>query len=70
MKAYFDLLTIYLDNEDLGTLSDEAMRKYRWAKIAMVFQGAMNALNPIIRVKEQTAQYSIVPWAVNPSEED
>ncbi|MHA1994164.1 MAG: ABC transporter ATP-binding protein [Candidatus Hodarchaeales archaeon] len=47
---------IYLDNEDLGTLSEEEMRKYRWSKIAMVFQGAMNALNPIIRVKEQITE--------------
>jgi peptide/nickel transport system ATP-binding protein len=47
---------IYLDNIDLGTLSEEEMRKYRWTKIAMVFQGAMNALNPIIRVKEQITE--------------
>ncbi|MHA1977209.1 MAG: ABC transporter ATP-binding protein [Candidatus Hodarchaeales archaeon] len=47
---------IYLDDEDLGTLSEEEMRNYRWTKIAMVFQGAMNALNPIIRVKEQITE--------------
>lgn len=47
---------IYLDDEDLGMLSEEEMRKYRWTKISMVFQGAMNALNPIIRVKEQITE--------------
>ena len=47
---------IYLDNIDLGSLSEEEMRHYRWSKIAMVFQGAMNALNPIIRVKEQITE--------------
>ncbi len=47
---------ICLDEEDLSSLTEEEMRKYRWAKIAMVFQGAMNALNPIIRVKEQITE--------------
>ena len=47
---------IYLDNEDLRALSEEKMRKYRWTKVSMVFQGAMNALNPIIRVKEQITE--------------
>ncbi len=47
---------ILLDNEDLVTLSEEQMRRYRWTKISMVFQGAMNALNPIIRVKDQITE--------------
>jgi peptide/nickel transport system ATP-binding protein len=44
---------IYYDNEDLASLSDDKMRKVRWKRIAMVFQGAMNALNPIIKIKTQ-----------------
>ena len=31
-------------------------RKYRWKRISMVFQGAMNALNPVFRVGEQIAE--------------
>jgi len=29
------------------------MRKYRWAKISMIFQGAMNAFNPVYKVGDQ-----------------
>jgi peptide/nickel transport system ATP-binding protein len=44
---------IVLDGVDLMNLSDEAMRQLRLAKIAMISQGAMNSLNPVIRVKQQ-----------------
>jgi peptide/nickel transport system ATP-binding protein len=44
---------VALDGVDLLTLSDEAMRKTRLAKVAMVAQGAMNSLNPVARVREQ-----------------
>jgi peptide/nickel transport system ATP-binding protein len=44
---------IFLDEKDLVPLTNEQMRKIRWSEVAMVFQGAMNALNPIIRVKDQ-----------------
>ena len=33
-----------------------AMRRYRWREISIVFQGAMNALNPVRRVGEQIAE--------------
>ena len=36
--------------------SDEALRRYRWREIAIVFQGAMNALNPVHRVRDQIAE--------------
>jgi oligopeptide/dipeptide ABC transporter ATP-binding protein len=41
---------------DLLQLSEEKMRQYRWNQIAIVFQGAMNALNPVRRVSEQIAE--------------
>jgi peptide/nickel transport system ATP-binding protein len=44
---------IILDGVDLLSLSDEALRQYRLAEIAMIHQGAMNSLNPVIRVKKQ-----------------
>jgi ABC-type dipeptide/oligopeptide/nickel transport system ATPase component len=33
-----------------------ALRRYRWREISIVFQGAMNALNPVRRVNEQIAE--------------
>ncbi len=38
---------------DLLTLSEHDMRSYRWKEIAIVFQGAMNALNPVVRIGDQ-----------------
>jgi len=45
--------TISLDGIDLVTLSTEEMRKARLSQIAMIPQGAMNCLNPVMRVKDQ-----------------
>lgn len=44
---------IYLNGTDLVPLNEEQMRKVRWKKISMVFQAAMNALNPVYRVGDQ-----------------
>jgi oligopeptide/dipeptide ABC transporter ATP-binding protein len=41
---------------DLIGKSDNALRRYRWREIAIVFQGAMNALNPVRRVRDQIAE--------------
>ncbi len=44
---------IRLDGRDLLSLSDSEMRQVRLADIAMVAQGAMNSLNPVMRVEDQ-----------------
>jgi peptide/nickel transport system ATP-binding protein len=41
---------------DLVPKSDNALRRYRWREISIVFQGAMNALNPVHRVRDQIAE--------------
>jgi len=46
---------IILEGDNLATYSDEAMREVRLARIAMVAQGAMNSLNPVLKVKKQIA---------------
>jgi peptide/nickel transport system ATP-binding protein len=38
---------------DLTASSTEELRKYRWRNVSMVFQSAMNALNPVMRVGDQ-----------------
>lgn len=38
---------------DIYSLPDERMRAFRWDKVSMVFQGAMNSLNPVLRVGDQ-----------------
>ncbi len=44
---------IYLDGIDLAALDEERMREFRWNRISMVFQAAMNSLDPVYRVGEQ-----------------
>jgi peptide/nickel transport system ATP-binding protein len=38
---------------DVSALDTDAMRRFRWDKISMVFQGAMNALNPVTTIGAQ-----------------
>jgi peptide/nickel transport system ATP-binding protein len=38
---------------DVLSLADEQLRRFRWQDIAIVFQSAMNALNPVIDVRAQ-----------------
>jgi peptide/nickel transport system ATP-binding protein len=44
---------IRLDGRDLLSLSEAEMRQVRLADIAMVAQGAMNSLNPVMRIEDQ-----------------
>ena len=46
---------VWLDGRDLMTLSDEEMRRLRLARIALVPQGSMNSLNPVLRIRDQIA---------------
>jgi peptide/nickel transport system ATP-binding protein len=41
------------DHTDILTLDGPALRAFRWQEISMVFQGAMNALNPVHRIGAQ-----------------
>ena len=44
---------ILFDGVNLVNESDEEIRKKRWKDISLIFQGAMNAFNPVIRVGDQ-----------------
>ena len=44
---------VLLDGTDLLTLSEEEMRRQRLARIALVAQGAMNSLNPVVPIRDQ-----------------
>jgi peptide/nickel transport system ATP-binding protein len=41
---------------DLIALSERELRQVRWSQIALVPQGAMNSLNPVMRVKDQITE--------------
>jgi peptide/nickel transport system ATP-binding protein len=46
---------VWLENVALSGLSDAAIRRLRLAGIAMVPQGSMNSLNPVVRIRDQIA---------------
>jgi peptide/nickel transport system ATP-binding protein len=51
--AYITGGTVMCQGADILTLNEENLRGFRWEHMSIVFQSAMNALNPIITVGEQ-----------------
>ena len=47
---------VLLDGEDLLAKGESTVSPHRWVDIAMVFQGAMNAFNPVQRIGDQIAE--------------
>ncbi|TLZ88711.1 MAG: ABC transporter ATP-binding protein [Methanobacteriota archaeon] len=47
---------IRYSGKDLATIKESELRRIRWKHIAIVFQGAMNALNPVKRISWQIAE--------------
>jgi len=47
---------VFFNGADLTAMNDEALNKIRWKEISIVFQGAMNALNPVRTVGDQIAE--------------
>jgi peptide/nickel transport system ATP-binding protein len=45
--------SVVFRGEDLVGKSAEQLRRFRWRNVSMVFQSAMNALNPVLRVGDQ-----------------
>lgn len=46
--------------EDLVKLKERQMREIRWKRISIVFQGAMNALNPLFKVGDQIVEAIVI----------
>lgn len=58
--------TIELEEINCLRLNDEDFRKQvRWQRISMVFQGAMESLNPVIRVGHQVAEPLLIQRGVD-----
>jgi peptide/nickel transport system ATP-binding protein len=47
---------VLYEGRDILKLDDKAMAELRWDEISIVFQGAMNALNPVRTVGDQIAE--------------
>ena len=44
---------ILFEGEDVLKMDDSQLEDFRWARVSMVFQSAMNSLNPVISIGEQ-----------------
>jgi peptide/nickel transport system ATP-binding protein len=47
---------VFLDGENLLALGEESVAPHRWHDISMVFQGAMNAFNPVQTIGAQIVE--------------
>jgi len=47
---------VRFDGTDLATLTERDLEQVRWKRISVVFQGAMNALNPVHTIASQIAE--------------
>lgn len=47
---------IWLDGQEIVGLTEKEAKKFRWHKASMVFQYAMSAFNPVLRVGDQIAE--------------
>ncbi len=48
--------SIRLNGTELSTLNPRSMRRIRWQEVALIPQGAMDSLNPVVRVDSQIAE--------------
>lgn len=44
---------VLFNGDDVLDMSDDELNDFRWGKVSMVFQSAMNALNPVATIGEQ-----------------
>jgi oligopeptide/dipeptide ABC transporter ATP-binding protein len=59
---------IYINGKDVIKMSERELRGVRWKQVAMVFQGAMNALNPTHRVAFQIMEAIRIHEKINKKE--
>ncbi|WP_206920651.1 ATP-binding cassette domain-containing protein, partial [Alicyclobacillus suci] len=45
--------TIRVNGRDVYSMSKKELRTFRWSEMAMVFQSAMTALNPVMTIEKQ-----------------
>lgn len=44
---------VKLQGRDILAMGEQELRLFRWKKISMVFQSAMNCLNPVVKLRKQ-----------------
>jgi peptide/nickel transport system ATP-binding protein len=49
-NGYIKSGKVLFEGKDIFSMSEEELRRFRWKDVAIIFQGAQNALNPVMRV--------------------
>jgi len=52
-NGYIKAGSILFNGRDLGKVNPFRLRRMRWKEMSIIFQGAMNALNPVKKVSDQ-----------------
>lgn len=55
-EGYVNSGKILFDGRNITDLDEKGLSNFRWKEVSMIFQGAMNALNPVQRVSDQIAE--------------
>lgn len=60
---------VFIDGTEITSLSERELRQIRWRKLALIPQGAMNSLNPVMKVKDQIADAIVTHEGPQPKRE-
>ena len=69
-NGHIDSGEIFIGGTDIVSLSEKELREVRWSQISIVFQGAMNAWNPVIKIGEQIREALREHYPENSKEEN
>lgn len=58
---------VFFEGEDILAMNDARLRELRWRKVSLVFQSAMNSLNPILTIGEQIVDVILAHQSVKRS---
>ena len=61
---------ILLNGEDILKMSDADVQKFRWRQISIVMQSALNALNPVLSIRQQISDVLFIHQGLNKKEAD
>jgi peptide/nickel transport system ATP-binding protein len=67
-KSRIESGKILLKGEDLAAMGEAEVKRRRWTDMAMVFQSAMSALNPVLSVGEQLTDAVLAHRSVSKAE--
>jgi len=58
-NGFVDGGQILFEDKDVLNMSHDELRKYRWSDVSIVFQGAFNSLNPVMKVFEHMVDTTV-----------